>query len=105
MRVNLHIVVKDKHTMIATPGGACWYNLAGNAGLATGGSGDVLCGVITGLLSAGYGPCEAAMLGVYLHATAGDFAAARLGMEAVIAGDVVAHLGDAFRTLGAGLDS
>jgi NAD(P)H-hydrate epimerase len=99
MRYNLHIVLKDKHTMIATPGGACWYNLAGNAGLATGGSGDVLCGIITGLLSAGYGVCEAAMLGVYLHSTAGDFAASRTGMEALVAGDIVAHLGDAFRSL------
>lgn len=99
MRYNIYFVVKDKHTMIAAPGGACWYNLAGNAGLATGGSGDVLCGVITGLLAAGYGPGEAAMLGVHLHATAGDFAAARMGMEAVIASDLVAHIGDAFMSL------
>lgn len=96
MRHNITIVLKDRYTAVCTPGGAVWYNLAGNAGLATGGSGDVLCGAITGLLTSGYGPCEAAMLGVWLHATAGDFAARRLGMEAVIAGDVVAHLGDAF---------
>ena len=100
MRLNLNIVLKDKHTMIATPGGACWYNLAGNAGLATGGSGDVLCGVITGLLASGYGPCEAAMLGVYLHSVAGDHAARQTGMEAVIAGDIVAQLGAAFLSLG-----
>ena len=99
MRHNITIVLKDRHTAVCTPGGAVWYNLAGNAGLATGGSGDVLCGVITGLLASGYGPCEAAMLGVWLHATAGDFAAAQLGKEAMIAGDVVAHLGDAFQTL------
>lgn len=99
IRYNVFLVAKDRHTMIAAPGGACWYNLAGNAGLATGGSGDVLCGIITGLLAAGYGPGKSAMLGVYLHAVAGDLAAARTGMEAVIASDIVAHIGDAFGSL------
>jgi len=99
IRHNVHVILKGRHTVIATPGGACWYNLAGNAGLATGGSGDVLCGVITGLLSSGYDPCRAAMLGVYLHAAAGDAAAQRWGAEAMVAGDIGEALGEAFATL------
>ncbi len=100
MRHNVVVVAKDKHTAICTPGGEVWYNLAGNAGLATGGSGDVLCGLLTGLLASGYAPVPAAMLGVYLHAAAGDLAAAEISQEALLAGDLLDHIGPAFRTLG-----
>jgi NAD(P)H-hydrate epimerase len=99
MRYKIIIVVKDRYTAVCMPDGAVHYNLSGNAALATGGSGDVLCGVITGLLSSGYRPGVAALLGVYLHGTAGEIASRKWGMESVIAGDIVAALGRAFKTL------
>ena len=71
MRYNINIVLKGHHTAVITSEGECWYNMTGNAGMATGGAGDVLTGIITGLLAQGYGPQEAAMLGVYLHGLPG----------------------------------
>jgi NAD(P)H-hydrate epimerase len=67
--------------------------------MATAGSGDVLTGLILGLLAQKYTPRDACLLGVYLHGLAGDLAAKRLGMEAVIARDIVAQIGRAFRKL------
>jgi len=93
------IVLKGHHTLIATPDGKGFFNSTGNAGMATAGSGDVLTGILTGLLAQGYSPVEAALLGVYLHGAAGDAAAAALSMEAMIAGDIISHLGNAFRSL------
>ena len=63
--------------------------------MATGGSGDVLTGILTGLLAQGYSSIETAILGVYLHGLAGDIAAEKLSMEAMIAGDIVKYLGEA----------
>jgi NAD(P)H-hydrate epimerase len=99
MRYNINIVIKGHHTVIVTQEGDCWYNMAGNAGMATGGAGDVLTGIITGLLAQGYLPHDAAMLGVYLHALAGDLGAAELSQEALIASDIISHLGNAFKSL------
>ena len=98
MRYNINIVLKGHHTAVITTEGECWYNMTGNAGMATGGSGDVLTGIITGLLAQGYEPHHAAMLGVYLHGLAGDIAAKELSQEALIAGDITDHLGKAFLT-------
>ncbi len=100
MELGLIIVAKDRYSMIALPDGRCYYNTIGNAGLATGGSGDVLCGMLAGLLAQGYAPADAAMLGVFLHASAGDEAVKSTGMEAMVAGDIVNHIGAAFLTLG-----
>lgn len=86
------IVLKGHHTFIATPAGRGYFNTTGNAGMATGGSGDVLTGIITGLLAQGYAPAKAAIMGVYLHGIAGDKAAALYGMEAMIAGDLIENL-------------
>jgi ADP-dependent NAD(P)H-hydrate dehydratase / NAD(P)H-hydrate epimerase len=99
MRYNVYIVLKGHHTAIVTPEGECWYNMTGNAGMATGGSGDVLTGIITGLLAQGYTSREAAILGVYLHGLAGDIAATVASQEAMIAGDITAYLGKAFQSL------
>jgi hydroxyethylthiazole kinase-like uncharacterized protein yjeF len=99
MELGVIIILKGHHTLIATPGGKAWYNNTGNAGMATGGSGDVLTGILTGLLAQGYDPVAAAIFGVYLHGLAGDLAAHELSMEAMIASDVTDHLGAAFRTL------
>lgn len=93
------IVLKGAHTAIASPDGSCWFNATGNPGMATGGSGDVLTGLITGLLAQGYAPKDAALLGVFLHGLSGDLAAKELGEEAMIAGDLVDYLGEAWQQL------
>lgn len=93
------IVLKGHHTVIALPDGRIWYNATGNAGMATGGSGDVLSGLLASLLAQGYPPAEAAILGVYLHGLAGDLAAVRLSQEALVAGDLPDYLGAAFLQL------
>jgi NAD(P)H-hydrate epimerase len=64
--------------------------------MAKGGSGDVLTGILTGLLSQGYSPGEAALLGVYLHGLAGDLAAATWSQESMLASDLIEHLGRAY---------
>ena len=99
MRYNINIVLKGHHTVIVTGEGDCWYNMTGNAGMATAGAGDVLTGIITGLIARGYEPHEAAIMGVYLHGLAGDIAAKENSEEALIAGDIIGCLGKAFLTL------
>ncbi len=101
-KLNAVIVLKGAHTCIACPDGACYFNSTGNPGMATGGSGDVLTGIITGLLAQGYAPVEAALLGVYLHGLAGDLAANEMGFEALVAGDLARYLGKAFLELRGG---
>lgn len=96
MRYNINIVLKGHHTAVITPEGECRYNMTGNAGMATGGSGDVLTGIITGLIACGYDPTTAATIGVYIHGVAGDMAAKELSMEGMIAGDIIQYLGKAF---------
>lgn len=96
MRYNIFIVLKGHYTSVVTPEGDCWYNLTGNAGMATGGTGDVLTGIITGLLAQGYSSQEAAILGVYLHGLSGDLAAKEQSQEAMVAGDIISYLGKAF---------
>ena len=95
--LNLVIVLKGHHTLVATPDGKGFFNSTGNAGMASGGSGDVLTGILTGLLAQGYGSVETAVFGVYLHGMAGDIAAKEYSMEAIIAGDIIDHLGKAFK--------
>ena len=99
MRFNLTIVLKNRHTVVVGPGGECWYNITGNSGLATGGSGDVLTGLVTGLLAQGYEPVQAAQLGVYLHGLAADLSLIRESQESMTPSDATDHLGMAFRQL------
>ncbi len=94
-----YILLKGAHTAIACPDGRCFFNSTGNPGMATGGSGDVLTGVLAGLLAQGYPPFDACLLGVYLHGLAGDLAARDLQMEALLASDITDHLGKAFISL------
>ncbi len=96
---HLYIIVKGHYTQICTPSGDVLFNPTGNPGMATAGSGDVLTGLLTGLLAQGHTPHEAACLGVWLHGAAGDIAAARLGQECMLAGDLINALPEAFRTL------
>ena len=93
-------VLKGASTVIAEPGGTAWINPTGNDGLARGGSGDVLCGLIAGLLAQGLPPTAAAVAGVYLHGLSADLAADRLGRRAMLPGDVINALGDAFKAAG-----
>lgn len=93
------IVLKGAHTAIATPGGDCYFNMTGNPGMATAGSGDVLTGIILSLLAQYYKPIEAAFIGVYVHGLAGDIAREKTGEEALIASEIINHLGDAFLSL------
>jgi NAD(P)H-hydrate epimerase len=90
------IVLKGRYTLIATPGGMAYFNSTGNPGMATGGTGDVLTGIITGLLAQHYSAEQAAILGVYLHGLAGDLAASYGSEESLIASDLIDHLGEAF---------
>lgn len=93
------IVLKGHYTFIAMPGGKGYFNITGNPGMAKGGSGDVLTGILTALVSQSYSPGEAALLGVYLHGLAGDLAAQSGSEESMLPSDLVAHLGAAFRTI------
>ena len=99
MRYKVYVVLKGAHTAIATPRGEVFFNSTGNVGMATGGSGDVLTGVITGLIAQGYSPGQAAILGVWLHGKAGDIAQNEIGSEALIASDIVAQIGNAYQQL------
>jgi ADP-dependent NAD(P)H-hydrate dehydratase / NAD(P)H-hydrate epimerase len=101
MKYNIFIVLKGHYTIVVTPEGESWYNITGNAGMATAGSGDVLTGILTGLMAQGYEPYDAAILGVYLHGLAGDYAAAAHSQEAMIAGDIIDNLGKAYQQISA----
>ncbi len=95
----IFIVLKGAHTCITTPKGTAFFNTTGNVGMATGGSGDVLTGLIAGLLAQGYSPSRAACLGVWLHGLAGELASSKWGAEAMTATDLIAHIGQAFQKL------
>lgn len=91
------VVLKGAYSAICTPEGRVYFNNSGNPGMATAGSGDVLTGILLGLLARGYEPTTAAVIGVYMHGLAGDLAATRLSEESLIAGDIIDMLGKAFR--------
>lgn len=86
------IVLKDAITAIATPDGNVFFNTTGNPGMATGGSGDVLTGIVLGLLTQGYPAETAAKIAVYFHGKAGDDAAIVHGQNGLIAGDLIQQL-------------
>ena len=89
---NIIIVQKGAHTAITFPNGTCFFNSTGNPGMATAGSGDVLTGMILSLLAQRYAPAEAALLGVFMHGKAGDVAAENIGMESLIARDIIRNI-------------
>jgi ADP-dependent NAD(P)H-hydrate dehydratase / NAD(P)H-hydrate epimerase len=98
-RYKIVIVLKSHHTAIITPSGITFFNSTGNAGMAKGGSGDVLTGIITSLVAQNYSSEHAAVLGVYLHGLSGDFAANALSQQAMTASDLIIFLSQAFLTL------
>jgi len=93
------LLLKGRYTTIALPTGSIYMNTTGNQGMATAGSGDVLTGIILGLLTKGYIPENAAKLGVYLHGFAGNCALKKQSYESLIASDIVENLGEAFKTM------
>lgn len=95
----LIVVLKGAYTAICTPLGNVYFNDSGNPGMATAGSGDVLTGIILGLLAQGMEPETAAVSGVFLHGTAGDLAAIYRSEESMVAGDIIEMLGKAFKQI------
>jgi len=92
----IYVVLKGHHTRISCPNGKCYANTTGNAGMAKGGTGDALTGMITALLAQGYGPEQACVAGVYLHGLAGDVAVKALGEFSLLASDLIENIGNAF---------
>ncbi len=96
-KYNVHIVLKGKYTQIASPNGELYFNSTGNPGMATGGSGDVLSGIICGFLAQGYDAQIAAIVGVYLHGLSGDLAALKLGMSGLSPSSIIDFLSDSIK--------
>ncbi len=103
--LGLVIVLKGHHTCIATPDGEIYFNNTGNAGMAKGGSGDVLTGILTALVGQYHDAIKSAIVGVYLHGVAGDIAAEKYAKEAMIASDIIENLGEAFVSITASDDN
>ena len=98
-RLQGYVLLKGHHTSLCLPDGHIVFNTTGNAGMATAGSGDVLTGIITGLLARGYKQKDACIVGMYLHGLAGDIAAKELGQESIIASDLIQYLPYAFKRI------
>ena len=96
-RYRLHVVLKGARTLVADPQGEVSINPTGNPGMASAGMGDLLTGIIAGLLVQGRELTLAVRAGVYLHGLAGDLAAARMGHEALVASDLLTELPEAIR--------
>ena len=96
-RTGAIVALKGAGTLVAQAGQPTWLNLNGNPGMACAGSGDVLAGLLAGLLAQGIDPLEATCAAVWLHGNAGDHAALRLTQPALKAGDIADALPDAFR--------
>lgn len=90
------ILLKGAYTQVVTPNGDVYFNNTGNPGMATGGSGDVLTGIIVSLLAQGYFPIDSAIIGAHLHGLAGDLAAEKIGQESITATDIIDCIGKAF---------
>lgn len=99
IKYSCYVVLKGAHTSISCPDGSCYFNSTGNPGMATGGSGDVLTGMILSLLAQEYSPKHAAVLGTYLHGLAGDLTAKKSGPEALTASSMTRFIGKAFKKI------
>ena len=96
-KYGINVILKGHYSTIATFEGKVFLNTTGNQGMATAGSGDVLTGILLGLLAKGYAPENAAKLGVYLHGLAGDIALKKQSYESMIASDIIENLGYALK--------
>ncbi|HAL64532.1 MAG: NAD(P)HX epimerase / NAD(P)HX dehydratase [Bacteroidetes bacterium 38_7] len=102
LKYNIFLVLKGGVTVTINPLGQCYFNSTGNPGMATGGSGDVLTGIILSLLAQGYNLGQAAVMGVFLHGLAGDLAADELSQEYMSANDIIRFLAPAFLSFSKG---
>ena len=97
--LQIFIILKDHHTAVITPEKKVFYNITGNSGMAKGGSGDVLTGILTSLISQKYDVEQACIFGVWLHGKAGDFAAAAYSKEAMLPTDLINKIGSVYQYL------
>lgn len=98
----IYIVLKGAYTCITSPDGISYFNPTGNPGMAKGGSGDVLTGIIAGLLAQHYTPLHACLLGVYLHGLSADLAVKKQDVYSLLASDMIANIGHAYQDLSSG---
>ena len=96
-KMGVTLVLKDAKSIVTNGAEQTYMSLAGNNGMSTGGSGDVLAGIIAGMLAGGLSLAEAAMMGTYIHCLAGDKAAEKKGRYAMLASDIIAGLGEVMR--------
>jgi NAD(P)H-hydrate epimerase len=96
-KYQVHIILKGAYTSISAPDGKLFFNSSGNPGMATGGSGDVLTGLLTGIIASGYKTLEACILAVYVHGKSGDLALTNESVESISAASLIANLGKAFQ--------
>jgi len=99
LKYQVYLVLKGAHTSVICPDGRTYFNSTGNPGMAKGGSGDVLTGLILGWLAQGYTPLQSALAGVFIHGLAGDIAASRLGFNGMSASDIVYHTPKAIKRI------
>jgi ADP-dependent NAD(P)H-hydrate dehydratase / NAD(P)H-hydrate epimerase len=99
VKYGIYIIYKGAYSTISTPDGEFFFNSSGNPGMATGGSGDVLTGILLGLKSSGYSSFETCIIGTYIHGLAGDIAANEKGETSLIAGDIVEKIAGAIKCL------
>lgn len=102
LRTRCTVVLKGAPTAVCAPDGRVVFNSTGNAGMARGGSGDALTGLLTGLVAQGYAPGTAALVGVYLHGLAGDLMAKRKGQDGMSISDLIEALPEAWQLLRGG---
>ncbi|RKF42345.1 hypothetical protein BCY89_02380 [Sphingobacterium siyangense] len=98
-----YVLIKGANSAMVMPDGQVYFNSTGNVGMATGGSGDILTGIITSLLGQGYSSKEALIMGVYIHGRAADIAVKAIGTYSLLPSDTINHLSDAFISLEKGL--
>ena len=91
------LVLKGHHTIVTSPSGEQYININGNSGMATGGSGDVLGGIIAALCARCTTETEASSMGVYIHGLSGDIAKAELGEDSMLPTDIIRHIPDALK--------
>lgn len=96
-KMGVTLVLKDAKSIVTNGGEQMFMSLAGNNGMSTGGSGDVLAGIIAGMVAGGLSLTEASMMGTYIHCLAGDVAAEKKGKYAMLASDIIAGLGEVMR--------
>ncbi len=99
LKHSIYIILKGRFSSISTPQGKVYFNSTGNSGMATGGSGDVLTGILAGLFSQGYSSIDTALIGTFVHGMSGDLAAKKFGEMSMISSDIIEHIADFLRDL------